>query len=209
MKEKKLKKNFGKVKKKVSLTNSLYTKKAWCSGCKKLKTIDKFNKHKKRITQRFCKLCQKNFSYRYYRTNKHKIMPSIKKSKRIRTQLNHLFVTRYKLENPCVDCLKEKVINVDIQDLTFDHIRDKSYDISYLVVKGYPINTIKKELEKCEVVCWGHHMLRESNKRKDFVITLSKKLSKYRTIKTKKNYLNKEITRLSKRVRRKEYAESL
>lgn len=129
----------------------------------------------------------------------------INKSKGIRIKLNHLFIAKYKLDNPCVDCLKENVFNTDIRDLTFDHIKQhlKSFDISYLATKGYSITAIKNELAKCEVVCWKHHRVRESKRQNDYLNKLSINLKRFRTTKTKKQFIDKEITRLSKNVRSK------
>lgn len=41
--------------------------------------------------------------------------------------------------------------------LEFDHLRDKKYDVSFLLHRGYGINTLLKEIEKCQVLCANHH----------------------------------------------------
>jgi L-lysine 2,3-aminomutase len=61
---------------------------------------------------------------------------------------------QYLLEHPCVDCG-----NDDPVVLEFDHLRDKTYDISRLM-SGWPWSTILAEIEKCEVVCANCHRRR-------------------------------------------------
>lgn len=63
-------------------------------------------------------------------------------------------------EHPCVDCGED-----DIVVLEFDHLRDKEFNITTKVVKGYTWESIlKTEIPKCEVVCCNCHR-RRTNKR--------------------------------------------
>jgi len=61
-----------------------------------------------------------------------------------------LFVLSLK-DKPCVDCGREHLI----EQMQFDHLRDKKFNIS--VPAGYSIEEIKKESEKCDVVCANCH----------------------------------------------------
>jgi hypothetical protein len=55
----------------------------------------------------------------------------------------------------CVDCgIKNHIV------LDFDHLRDKKYNVSQMVRDGFPWKVIKKEIEKCEVVCANCHRIR-------------------------------------------------
>ena len=59
----------------------------------------------------------------------------------------------------CVDCgIKNHIV------LDFDHLRDKKYNISKMVRDGFPWKVIKKEIEKCEVVCANCHRIRTYNR---------------------------------------------
>jgi hypothetical protein len=50
--------------------------------------------------------------------------------------------------------------------LTFDHVRgEKLLDVSVMVGRGRSIETIKAEIEKCDVVCFNCHMRREHQRR--------------------------------------------
>lgn len=55
----------------------------------------------------------------------------------------------------CVDCGITNHIVLD-----FDHLKDKKYNISQMVRDGFPWKEIKKEIEKCEVVCANCHRIR-------------------------------------------------
>jgi len=55
----------------------------------------------------------------------------------------------------CADCGITNHIVLD-----FDHLRDKKYNISRMVHDGFTWKQIKKELEKCEVVCANCHRIR-------------------------------------------------
>lgn len=55
----------------------------------------------------------------------------------------------------CVDCgIKNHIV------LDFDHLRDKKYNISRMIHDGFSWKAIKKEIEKCEVVCANCHRVR-------------------------------------------------
>jgi len=54
---------------------------------------------------------------------------------------------------PCSDCGKSYPPYV----MDFDHRRDKSFNISEARRRGYSIESIRAEIEKCEVVCSNCH----------------------------------------------------
>jgi len=57
--------------------------------------------------------------------------------------------------HPCADCGES-----DIVVLEFDHQRDKVADVSLLARDGYSLDKIKREIDKCEVVCANCHRRR-------------------------------------------------
>ena len=63
----------------------------------------------------------------------------------------------YLVEHPCVDCA-----TTDIRVLEFDHIdRDlKRAAVSVLAANGYSLDTVKREVETCEVRCANCHTIR-------------------------------------------------
>jgi hypothetical protein len=59
----------------------------------------------------------------------------------------------------CVDCGINNHIILD-----FDHLRDKKYNISRMIHDGFSWKAIKKEIEKCEIVCANCHRIRTYNR---------------------------------------------
>ena len=55
----------------------------------------------------------------------------------------------------CHDCGEKNHIVLD-----FDHIRDKKHNISRMIHDGFSWKAIKKEIDKCEVVCANCHRIR-------------------------------------------------
>ena len=55
----------------------------------------------------------------------------------------------------CQDCGERNHIVLD-----FDHIKDKKYNVSRMIHDGFSWAAIKKEIEKCEVVCANCHRIR-------------------------------------------------
>jgi len=61
------------------------------------------------------------------------------------------WVAGYLKSHPCVDCSESDIVVLD-----FDHLRDKSYAISYLIKEGL-LDKLKIEIGKCEVRCANCH----------------------------------------------------
>lgn len=55
----------------------------------------------------------------------------------------------------CMDCQEN-----DRRCLDFHHLRDKSYTVAYLITSGHSLDFLKKEIEKCVVVCSNCHKKR-------------------------------------------------
>jgi hypothetical protein len=53
----------------------------------------------------------------------------------------------------------------DPRALEFDHFRDKKYNLAKMVGAGYCIETIEKEIEKCEVRCANCHNIKTAVER--------------------------------------------
>lgn len=116
---------------------------AVCSKCKLEKDCVEFHpapsSRKKNKLQSQCKSCA-NASGRV----------SLKKrSAEYRNKINEI-----KLQRGCMDC----GYNEASEALDFDHLRDKSFGLSY----GYNLNwnDVLIEMEKCEIVCANCHRIR-------------------------------------------------
>jgi hypothetical protein len=63
------------------------------------------------------------------------------------------YIQEYKQSHPCVDCGE----NYPYWIMDFDHLKDKQFNISNFQTKFSTIEIIKKEINKCDVVCSNCH----------------------------------------------------
>jgi hypothetical protein len=116
-----------------------------CKTCNTNKELsDFYSKNGK--TQSYCKECQKVRHRKYYEAHKDKYKNKADKHKlKIRE-----YIQKTK-DVPCKDC----GVKYPPWVMQFDHLRDKSFDISRTSSAG--INKIMAEIDKCEVVCANCH----------------------------------------------------
>tara|TARA_S200002703_G_C3628988_1_gene193176 strand:+ start:189 stop:533 length:345 start_codon:yes stop_codon:yes gene_type:complete len=90
---------------------------------------------------------------KHYRENKEKIISrSAARNKRQRKK-NKEFVGRIKRISSCVDCGESNPVVLD-----FDHVRgEKRLAIADMISNYYSIETIKKEIRKCQIRCSNCH----------------------------------------------------
>ena len=121
--------------------------KKYCPRCKKKKEKAEFsgNSRRKDGLQGACIPCMKKYRREHYRKDKQRYIDRAIKSK-ARTKKYYLSV---KDGQPCVDCGKSYPGEPYLMD--FDHLRDKTVCVSRMISSGIP--RIKKEIEKCELVC--------------------------------------------------------
>ena len=74
-----------------------------------------------------------------------------------RKNRNRLHLYNYLKDKSCVDCGETDPVVLD-----FDHIKDKKYNISYLIALGYSISKIDEEINKCEIRCANCHRRKTS-----------------------------------------------
>ena len=79
-----------------------------------------------------------------------------------RIEKNRAFVREIKKASACVDCGEDRW-----QCLDFDHIdpSKKSFGISAGVKSKYSIDTLQKEIDKCEIRCANCHRVRTWDER--------------------------------------------
>ncbi len=95
-------------------------------------------------------LAQKAAQAAWYQRNKKEIFRKIKDKRTLKRK----YVRDYKLQNSiCADC----GISYPPHILDFDHLRDKKFGISGQGIKDNTLENIKKEIEKCEIVCSNCH----------------------------------------------------
>lgn len=59
-------------------------------------------------------------------------------------------------------CVNEKCGTSDPRVLQFDHLRDKEYEVHYMVSRGFAVEEIQKEIEKCQILCANCHSIKSA-----------------------------------------------
>lgn len=126
-----------------------------CPKCREYKDVSAFHKSKRADgTQAYCKVCRKKVDHLAWekRANDPVKMATKKEQIAQRRDETRARLVDYLQKHPCVDCPE-----TDIIVLTFDHLRDKEFDIAVAVGRGYGWDKIEKEIEKCVVRCANCH----------------------------------------------------
>lgn len=129
-----------------------------CTKCKFPKEDEEFNKNSSRKDglNNICRICSNERSKKYYSENilHHRQVVNERKIKRITD--NRIKLLEILKNSECKDCGTK-----DYRVFEFDHINnDKFQDVAFLLSTGYNWNKIKKEIDKCEIVCCNCHRLR-------------------------------------------------
>ncbi|NLG97293.1 MAG: hypothetical protein GX491_08030 [Chloroflexi bacterium] len=134
-----------------------------CARCKQIKDESEFNWRwqKKGRLQSICRSCQHDQYREHYERNNENIRTKAAETKRKAVDEAQYFIYDYLSNHICVDCGE-----YDFAVLTFDHVKgDKRMDVSTMASQGYSIEALKKEIRKCEVVCFNCHIRRENERR--------------------------------------------
>ncbi len=133
----------------------------YCPKCNTPKELSQFYKRKTGpkagTTYEKCKQCMKERGKTYYRQN----IDHLKKLTMMRTRkgvaIKRQFLIKYK-DKPCMDCGKKYPPYV--MDLDHRDPKDKINDVAAMVHWNFSIEKIKKEIDKCDIVCANCHRIR-------------------------------------------------
>tara|TARA_R110000824_G_scaffold75849_3_gene192343 strand:- start:483 stop:845 length:363 start_codon:yes stop_codon:yes gene_type:complete len=90
---------------------------------------------------------------RHYEANKQKVKDRSKKRNREQRKRNKEYIAFVKSMLSCVDCGESNPVLLD-----FDHVRGKkTTNVSDMGNQSYSIQTIQKEIDKCEPRCANCH----------------------------------------------------
>lgn len=130
-----------------------------CTICKEEKELCEFNKRSvnKDGYQNICRECSNERSRKYYENNREKHIETITKRGKKTLKENRQKVYDYYKTHSCVDCGESNPVVLE-----FDHRDgvDKKGSISSLIGNGCSWNTIKEEIDKCDVRCANCHRIR-------------------------------------------------
>jgi len=103
----------------------------------------------------YCPKCHNAEAKEYYK----KHPKSINESLRNRRNRGRIYLNKHK-EKPCADC----GIQYPPYVMDFDHVRGKkAFQLSIRI--HYSIERLRKEIEKCDVVCANCHRIRSHQRR--------------------------------------------
>lgn len=102
-----------------------------------------------------CRQCRSELSKEYYHANKERERAKRVQAKSERSEASKAALIEYLSTQRCVDCGES-----DLMVLEFDHLGDKEAMVTDLVRHGYSWETIKAEIDKCDVVCCNCHRRR-------------------------------------------------
>lgn len=131
-----------------------------CSTCKTEKTLDEFGNNKSREDgkQRYCKLFAKDTNAKYYLRYPERRREYNDKQRALTQQ----FIWDYLKEHPCSDCSEN-----DPVVLQFDHVRgQKLFNIGEACGKGFALDKVIAEIEKCDVRCANCHIRQTASRGK-------------------------------------------
>lgn len=101
-------------------------------------------------------MSQVESSKRHYLKNKSQRIADVKTRKDdVRAKVNVLKET-----SPCTDC----EVFYPHYVMHFDHLKDKTREISKAITYGWSFSRILIEIEKCELVCANCHAIRTWNR---------------------------------------------
>lgn len=131
-----------------------------CRKCNTIKDRCQFslNRNKSDGLNSQCKLCHKEYAKDHYKDNK----SSYKENKTRRSVKYLQEFYGYLKQQCCTDCG-----NSNFMVLEFDHLHDKSFNISDKVWFT-PLNTLMEEISKCEVVCANCHRIRTATRQEQY-----------------------------------------
>lgn len=123
-----------------------------CVKCKVPKDLGDFNKKKnaKDGYNAYCKICNKEYLKEHYEKNKQYYIDKARNY----CQKTRDWANGIKEISGCVRCGES-----DIACLDFHHTGDekKDFTISKVIGLGYSIDSIKKEIDKCIILCANCH----------------------------------------------------
>ena len=127
-----------------------------CGRCGSFKPLDDFAWRRKAKGQldNYCRPCRAAYKQEHYAANRHRFIDLAMRRKRRLAIARAEFLFDYFRDHPCVDCGEK-----DPLVLEFDHLGDKSFEISR-GLRDRSWQAILAEMAKCDVLCANCHRRR-------------------------------------------------
>jgi len=137
-----------------------------CTRCGATKPLDQFppiRRSEPEKLQCWCRACFAEVNTRNYYKNHEREKARLLLQTTRKREDNRRRAIKYLLAHPCVDCGEK-----DIVVLQFDHLRDKSFNVSTMIANGTSWLRIETEIAKCVVRCANCHRLKTAQSWKPF-----------------------------------------
>ena len=133
-----------------------------CTQCGEEKDIEEFPIRNQFTDKRqsYCKDCKAKMHSAWYERNKDVQRANANKHRTEYRQTLREYVAEYLSTHPCVDCGE-----TDPAVLEFDHVGEKNKDVAVIIGRGSSLETLKKEIELCEVRCANCHRRKTARER--------------------------------------------
>lgn len=127
-----------------------------CTKCKQEKSLDCFAKLSKSIdgVRSICKSCMSDYHKADWKESPER-RTSVRANLKRQRQHNLEKMIESLGEQRCADCGETNLLKLE-----FDHLRDKKFNISEGIAKGYAWKRIKEEIDKCQVLCANCHAVK-------------------------------------------------
>ena len=125
-----------------------------CGICKKEKKEDQFNWKKKGIKRATtCRECHNEYLKKHYEKNREKYIKKSRINNKNMVIRNRLKMIEFLKDKECSNCgEKDPVV------LEFHHPNDdKKHPVATLLTNGYSWSAIKREIDKCIILCANCH----------------------------------------------------
>jgi hypothetical protein len=146
-----------------------------CSRCGEEKPRESFTWSLSKGRDCYCRPCRAAYGREHYERNRKRYIRLAGLRSRKEIERRQALVVQYLEEHPCIDCGETDVVVLD-----FDHLSDKSFNVSY-GIRYLRWETVLKEIEKCEVVCANCHRRRTAQRSRSGRFLLSR-LPRQRTL---------------------------
>jgi hypothetical protein len=133
-----------------------------CARCGVSKPPEEFSIHCRETGERqvWCRACMADYKHAWYLRNREHQIARVRMNHDRTTWENQDRAWEYLGQHPCVDCGEP-----DPVVLQFDHLRDKKWNVSYMLRSGFRWAAIQAEIDKCEVRCANCHRRKTARER--------------------------------------------
>jgi hypothetical protein len=123
-----------------------------CRQCHNQLTYCSFNRNNKNKDglQDLCRECGKTRFKQYYSLNKQRIIERTRQNSIKQYSIINEYLRSVK--TCCSVCREDSHVCLD-----FHHVKEKSFNIGEAAHKGYTLDKVKAEIEKCVVLCSNCH----------------------------------------------------